>query len=374
MDERRICALFARAPGLTARHVRAAVAAAGDLAGVMALLRTGGTGGAVTLPPRARAVLDSPPERLLDDDLRWLDASGAAAVPCTSPLYPPRLAEAAGAPAVLYVLGDQRAPSAPQVAMVGARRPTRGGLATAREIAAGLVRAGLAVTSGLAVGIDAASHASALDAGGLTLAVCAHGLDVLYPRQHRSLAERIRERGALISPFPAGAPPARWRFPWRNQVLSGLSLATLVVEAARRSGSLHTAHFALQHGRPVYAVPGSIRSPLSGGCHELLRRGARIAESASDILRDLEIPAPDQAPASAAATGGGTAPAAAPAAGPLDKGSEILLDALGFEPVSLNVLVERTGLPSSGIASMLLMLELAGRVAPLPGGRYSRLG
>ena len=355
MDERRIAALFARTPGLTASKVHAALAQAGDLAGAAELI--GGS--------RARKVN----ALLLDRDLRWLERSRAAAVICTSSVYPAQLAGTAEAPAVLYVLGNVGTLAAPQVAMIGARRATPAGLVSAHEMARAFVRAGVAVASGLAVGIDAASHEGALEAAGTTLAVCAHGLDLLYPRQHRALAQRICEGGALVSPFPPGTPPEKWRFPARGCILSGLALATLVVEAARDSGSLHTARAALRQGRPVYAVPGSIRSPVSGGCHELLRGGAQIAESAADVLRGIR-----GAPYKQALTG---APRPVlrgnPQRAPLDKASEILLDALGFEPVSLNTLVERTGLPSSGIASLLLALELAGHVAPQPGGRYSRL-
>ncbi len=351
MDERRACALLARAPGLTARQVCADAARAGGLGQVAARCKT------------------SAPQAAVDTDLRWLDRSGGTLVPCTSPLYPPLLAATAGAPPVLYVLGNPDALAARQIAMVGARSATAAGRATAHELAAAFVRAGIAVTSGLAVGIDAASHEGALAAEGATLAVCAHGLDRLYPREHEALARRIRERGALVSRLPPGAPPRRAHFPQRNRILSGLALATLVVEAARGSGSLITAHYAMQHGRPVFAVPGSVRSPLSGGCHELIRQGARLAGSAADVLRDLRISLPDQKLARGPAVERTTAPEGPP----LDKDSEILLDALGFEPVSISTLAERTGLASGCIASTLLILELRGRVAPHPGGRYCRL-
>ncbi|HYK24884.1 MAG TPA: DNA-processing protein DprA [Steroidobacteraceae bacterium] len=356
MDERRITALFARLPSLTAQDVRAAFARAGDLTGAAELIRA-------SHPARAAE------EALLDADLRWLEASGAAALLCTSALYPAQLAGTAEAPPVLYVLGDVGALATPQVAVVGSRRATPAGLATAHEMAVALVRAGLTVASGLAVGIDAACHEGALEAGGTTLAVCAHGLELIYPRRHRSLAQRIRESGALVSRFSPGTPPARWRFPARGRMLSGLALATLVVEAARTSGSLHTAHAALRQGRPVYAVPGSIRSSVSAGCHALIKSGAQIAESPTDVLRGLDIYLKNQSPMNTTRVELRSGAAGAP----LDKASEILLDALGFEPVSLNTLVERTGLSSSGIASLLLALELAGRVAPQPGGRYSRL-
>ena len=358
MDERRIAALFARAPGLTARQVRAALDRAGDLSGAAELIR------AARAPP-LRALNDT----RLDADLRWLEASGATAVLCTSALYPALLAGMAEAPPVLYLLGNACALATPCIAMVGSRRATPAGLATAREMAAGFARAGVVVASGLAIGIDGAAHEGALAVRGTTLGVCAHGLDLIYPREHRALARRVCEHGALLSRFPPGAPPAKWRFPVRGRLLSGCALATVVVEAARRSGSLSTATAAMQQGRAVYAVPGSIRSPLSAGCHALLRHGARLVESAADVLQDLNVPVQNQWDNGAPAT----PPRAVGGGGPLDKASEILLDALGFEPVSLNTLVERTGLPSSGVASLLLALELAGRVAPQPGGRYSRL-
>lgn len=343
--------MLARTPGLTARKVRAAAACAGGLGEVA-----------------ARCGME-PPRALIDTDLRWLDRSGGALVPCTSPLYPSLLAETAAAPPVLYVLGDPSVLAARQIAMVGARSATAAGRDIARELAAALARAGIAVTSGLAAGIDGASHEGALAAEGVTIAVCAHGLDQVYPREHAELARRICARGALVSRFPPGAPPRRRHFPARNRLLSGLALATLVVEAARGSGSLITAHYAAQHGRPVLAVPGSIRNPLAAGCHELLRRGARLVESASDALRELGISFSDQELAGGAPAGS-VRPAEAP---PLDKDSEILLDALGFEPVSISALAERTGLASGCIASMLLILELRGRVALHPGGRYCRL-
>ncbi len=351
MDERRVWAGLARAPGLTARSVRAAAACADGLA---------------QLAARHAAAA---PRALIDADLRWLEASGACLVPCTSPLYPPLLTRVAGAPPVLYALGRPEALAARQIAMVGARAATATGRALARELAAAFARAGIAVASGLAVGIDAASHQGALDAEGVTVAVCAHGLDALYPREHHALAGRIRERGALISRFPPGAPPRRAHFPQRNRMLSGLAFATVVVEASRHSGSLITARAAMQNGRPVFAVPGSVRSPLSAGCHELIRQGARLAAGPSEVLQDLGISISDQILVSTPSEG----PAPPGRSRPLDKDGEILLDALGFEPVSISTLAERTGLASGCIASMLLILELRGRVALHPGGRYCRL-
>ena len=242
-------------------------------------------------------------------------------------------------------------------------------MAAARELAGQFARLGIAVTSGLALGIDTACHEGALAAQGQTIAVCAHGLDRLYPPQNRELARRILTSGALVSELPPGTPTRRENFPRRNRILSGLALGTLVVEAAPGSGSLLTAHFAAEQGREVFAVPGSIRNPLARGCHQLLREGATLVESAEDVLRAVKNSLINQDLASIQG-GAAVRPQAAPA---LDKEYEMLLDALGFEPVSINTLVERTALPSGSIASMLLILELGGRVAPHPGGRFCRL-
>lgn len=366
MELLRTSALLARA-GATVQNVQAAAAAAG--ASQEALLADGARALLGTaLMPAVRAVIGAPDERALDADLRWLESADASLLPCSSPLYPPLLAAAPGAPAVLYVLGSPAALSEPQLAMVGSRHPTPPGRDTAREFALHFARIGLGITSGLARGIDAASHEGALAGGGITIAVYGSGLDVVYPREHRLLAARIREQGALVSEFPPGTAPRRANFPRRNRIVSGLALGTLVVEASLRSGSLDTARHALDQGREVFAIPGSIHNPVARGCHKLIREGAKLVESAADILTELKIPLgslPLEPPRKEARAG-----AAAPRA--MDKEYEMLLDALGFEPASIDTLVERTGLPSDSIASMLLILELNGRVAPYSGGRYCR--
>jgi DNA processing protein len=221
------------------------------------------------------------------------------------------------------------------------------------------------VTSGLAVGIDAASHEGALSVEGLTVAVCATGLDRVYPAEHAPLAGRIRVRGALVSEFPPRTAPLRQHFPRRNRIISGLSLGTLVVEAARHSGSLITARLAAEQGREVFAIPGSIHSPVSRGCHQLIRDGAKLVEEAADVLAELRISVPKET-----LTGARSDLQKPPA---LDKEYEMLLDALGFEAATIDVLVARTRLGPESVASMLLILELQGRVAALPGGRYGRL-
>ena len=351
MEHIEACAVLARTPGLTAERVHEITAQAGSL---------------------ERAVahhLWAFDKAEIEADLRWVEKSGAHLIPCTSPVYPPMLARTAGAPPVLYVLGDTEVLHTAQLAMVGSRNPTPGGRSIAKEFAAYFARSGLTITSGLALGIDAMSHEGALSADGLTIAVCGCGLDQVYPRQHAELAVRIREQGALVSEFPPRAPPLRAYFPQRNRIISGLSIGVLVVEAAQRSGSLITARFASEQGREVFAIPGSIHNPLARGCHKLIREGAKLVEEAADVLSELAIPLREQPLAPHGGMPGGTTSAASA----LDKEYEILLDALGFEPASIDALAERTGISGESVASMLLILELEGRVAPHPGGRYGRV-
>jgi DNA processing protein len=357
MDGLRACALFARTPSLTAEHLRERVAHAGTLEGATDPdLQT-------ELPRAAREFLAAPDWSAVDADLWWIESSGAVLIPCTSADYPMLLAQTQRAPPVLYVLGDVAALSSMQLAIVGSRNASPNGLETAREFATHLAHIGLTITSGLALGIDGAAHEAALDAGGLTIAVCACGLDIVYPRRHRKLAGRIREHGALVSEFPPRTEPRAQHFPQRNRIISGVAVGTLVVEAAITSGSLITAKHALEQGREVFAVPGSIHNPNSRGCHVLIRNGATLVESADELLAELPNFLRTQTLARAAP--------ATESRRELDKDYEMLLDALGFEPASIDVLVARTGLPGESIASMLLILELQRRVAPHPGGRYS---
>ena len=314
-------------------------------------------------------------------DRSWLEREQHHFVPWGSPSYPPLLARLADAPVGLYVIGNPAMLSLPQLAIVGSRNPTSGGREVAQGFAAQLARCGLVITSGLAIGIDAASHRGALDAQldtqfgneGTTIAVCGTGLDVDYPRANIALAREIATRGALVSEFPLGTRALKQNFPRRNRIISGLALGTLVVEAALRSGSLITARLAAEQGREVFAVPGSIHNPLARGCHELIRQGARLVESAHDIFIELRplagqlAAAPILAPAMDK-----SARQAADCLGSLDKEYEILLDALGFEPTGVDLVVVRTGLRADEVASMLLILELAGRVESYPGGLYVR--
>jgi DNA processing protein len=305
----------------------------------------------------------------VESDLRWLQGSGATLLGCTDERYPELLRQSPDPPATLYVRGKVAALREPQIAMVGSRNPTAGGRASAREFAAKFAGLGLAVTSGLALGIDAACHEGALGAEGLTIAVMGRGLDDIYPAEHATLADRIADAGALVSEFPPGTPALAAHFPQRNRIIAGLAHGTVVVEAAKRSGSLITARLAGSAGREVFALPGSIHNPLARGCHALIRQGAKLVEDVDDVLAELKISLSAQLLAIPPEHGGDIR-----RAGPaLDKEYKILLDALAFEPASVDSLIERTGLSSESIASMLLILELDGHVAPHPGGRYSRM-
>jgi DNA processing protein len=313
--------------------------------------------------------LHAPRAESLQADLRWLQGDGHHFVPLGAQQYPPLLAELADAPVGLFVRGDPNLLSLPQLAMVGSRNPTPAGRDNARDFAAHVARSGLAITSGLAIGIDAACHRGALDSGGTTIAVCGTGLDVDYPRSNAELAREIAARGALVSEFPLGTHAAKLNFPRRNRIISALSLGTLVIEAALQSGSLITARLAAEQGREVFAIPGSIHNPLTRGCHQLIRQGAKLVETADDIFAELRVASvgPElMTPAAKHAQGAGNF-------GPvLDKEYEILLDALGFEPASVDILVARTGLGADEVASMLLILELEARIASHPGGLYVR--
>ncbi len=306
----------------------------------------------------------------LDPWRAWLDGADRHLVGLTDPSYPKLLKTLSDAPLALWVHGrDPQLLNAPQLAIVGSRNPTRNGRETASQFARYLAERGLTITSGLAVGIDSASHEGALSGGASTLAVLGCGLDKVYPQSNSALAERIVADGALVSEFPPGTPPRRANFPQRNRIIAGMSVGTLVVEAARRSGSLITARLAAEYGREVFAIPGSIHNPLAKGCHALIRQGAKIVDDLADILVELAPLLSTQVDT-------------AEAANTLESGSlgfteetayEELLDVMGFDPVSLTTLADRSGLTPAELSSMLLILEFDGRVEALPGGHYARM-
>ena len=297
---------------------------------------------------------------------RWLAAGDDRhVITLGEAAYPARLLQTADPPLLLYVQGTPAALGAASLAIVGTRHPTPQGADNARAFAESLSDEGLVVVSGLALGIDAAAHEGALAGPAGTLAVLGTGIDEAYPRRHRALAARVAAQGALVSEFAPGTPPLREHFPQRNRIIAGLSLGTLVVEAALPSGSLITARLAAEAGREVFAIPGSIHSPQSKGCHALIKQGAKLVESAQDILEELRGTRP------LAAAQDGTPGAASPGASgaPADP----LLDAIGHDPVTLDALIARTGWPTAELNARLLELELAGQVARLPGGLFQRL-
>ena len=289
----------------------------------------------------------------------WLAADHHHLLTLADPRFPRGLLEMADPPLMIHVLGDLQALEHPtRLAIVGSRNPTPQGEANARQFAQALSQAGVCVVSGLAMGVDGAAHEGALAGGSPTIAVVGTGLDRVYPQRHRDLAHRIAEQGALVSEYPLGTPALSENFPRRNRIIAGLSQGTLVVEAAVRSGSLITARLAAEQGREVFAIPGSIHSPQARGCHALIRQGAKLVESAQDILEDLRI---DVAAA---------APIAAPTGVPEDK----LLKSIGHDPVSLDALQARTGLDTATLQARLLELELEGHIGRLPGGLLQRIG
>jgi DNA processing protein len=255
----------------------------------------------------------------------------------------------------------------PALAVVGSRHPSAGGIRNAHEFAKHLVGYGLTIVSGLAVGIDAAAHEGALQGGGLTIAVCGTGLDRVYPSVNTKLAQRIAREGALISEFPVGTKPLSQNFPRRNRIISGLSMGLLVVEAAPQSGSLISARMAMEQGREVFAIPGSIHNPLARGCHALIRQGAKLVETAADILEELapQISINTAIPKSALTMQETVAEIS-------DEQSH-LLDIMGYEAISVDDMVERSGLTAEEVSSMLLLLELQGLIEASPGGLYNRV-
>lgn len=320
---------------------------------------------AFDLPQAAIGALRQPDQESLDRDLEWQQRPGNHIISCHADSYPPLLLQIPDPPPLLYVHGDVSLLREPQLAMVGSRNPTASGRQTATDFARHLGAAGLVITSGLALGIDAACHQGALDAGGGTIAVTGTGLDRVYPASHRDLARAIAVSGALVSEFPVGTPPLAENFPRRNRIISGLSLGTLVVEAAIRSGSLITARLAGEQGREVFAIPGSIHNTLARGCHHLIRQGAKLVETAGDVIDEL-----------GALAGACTPSAAGPVAEEapeLDGDYLQLLDIMGFDEVSIDKLVDNSGLTPAEVSSMLLQLEIGGHIAASHGGRYNRL-
>ena len=354
-----------RAPGLGTGALRQLVAEHGGAQSALDRARRD-----TRVPETARTWLAAPDQAVIDADESWLAQPGHHLIACSSDDFPVLLREIPSAPAALFVSGDPTILWTPQIAIVGARNASAAGLANARAFARAFAQAGNTVTSGLAEGIDGAAHAGALDASGKTIAVLGTGIDIVFPRQHAELAERIEANGALVSEFPPGTPGQPMFFPRRNRIISGLSLGSLVVEAGLRSGSLITARYASEQGREVFALPGSIHNPLARGCHKLIREGAKLVETAQEVLEELQgvgaLLAQELRDRLAR-----EGDAAEPAPDSQDPEYTRLIAALSDTPSALDELVERTALPAASLSSMLLVLELDGFVVA-ENGRYAR--
>ncbi|WP_240754751.1 DNA-processing protein DprA [Parasulfuritortus cantonensis] len=346
---------LAAVPGLGPDTARRLLDAFPDVASIFAA-------GRAQLRPlvgdRIAAALAEPP----DPDahrasLDWLAAPDAHLITWTDPAYPDTLRGLPDPPMWLYLKGDPDILRRPMVAVVGSRNATPQGRRDAEAFARTLAEAGLTVVSGLAEGIDSAAHEGGLAGNGTGVAVVGTGLDRVYPAKNRALAHRLAAAGALVSEFPLGTPPKPGHFPRRNRIISGLALGVLVVEAAPQSGSLITARLAAEQGREVFAIPGSIHSPMAKGCHQLIKQGAKLVESAADILEELNLPWALEL-------------AGHPDAG---AGDDPLLQLMGTAPVSLDELATRAGLTVDSLSAMLFTHEMEGRVAVLPGGLYQRI-
>ena len=311
--------------------------------------------------------LRKPPWTLIDNDLAWLQHANNHLITIHDKFYPQLLKQIHDPPVALYVSGDPGILNTLQISLVGSRNPTADGRRIARDFACCLAGIGITITSGLALGVDSCSHLGALDAAGTTIAVLGCGLDIVYPASNKKLAASIIEKAALVSEFPPGVKPLPENFPRRNRIISGMSLGTLVIEAALRSGSLITAGHALEQGREVFAIPGSIHNPLARGCHALLRQGAKLTESINDILEEL-------GPLSALiGEDMNRRDNQQKIIKGLDEHGKLLLDNIGSRPVSIDYLVEETRLAVNVVSSMLLNLELRGLIESLPGGAYTRI-
>ncbi len=305
----------------------------------------------------AETISAGPDVSSTESTLDWLASEQNHLITLADTDYPKALLEIPDPPPLLYAKGQKKWLNTPGIAVVGSRNASPQGEKNAEDFSQALANHGYTIISGMALGIDGAAHRGALKATGATIAVVGTGLDIVYPSRHRELAHQIAEQGLILSEFPLGTPSKAQNFPRRNRIISGLATGCLVVEANVQSGSLITARLAAEQGREVFAIPGSIHSPVSKGCHQLIKQGAKLVDNIQDIVDELGTITRENI-----FTESQTPPETNP-----------LLDSMGFEPVTMEVLLERSGLTSDNLSAMLLMLELESRVASLPGGRYQRL-
>lgn len=304
----------------------------------------------------ARRIAAGPDSEATTSALAWFQIPGNHLLTLADPGYPQSLLEIPDPPPMLYCKGRLELLNTPTIAIVGSRNATPQGEKTAEAFAHSLSDSGYCIISGMALGIDGAAHRGALQGRSSTIAVVGTGLDIVYPARHRQLAHEIAERGVMVSEFPLGTPSMAQNFPRRNRIISGISRGCLVVEANLQSGSLITARLAAEQGREVFAIPGSIHSPVSKGCHQLIKQGAKLVDSIHDIIEEVGEASP---------------PCMAPT--PDEMPNDQLLIAMGFDPIGTDALIARSGLTSEALSAMLLVLELEGKVASLPGGRYQRV-
>lgn len=345
----------------------------------------------------AHAILDNKNnQETTKPDIEWLNTADdhhIITIQCDE--YPELLKRISDPPPLLYVHGQLSLLKDPQIAIVGSRNPTQGGTNNAYEFAKYLGQTGFCITSGLALGVDGSAHNGALEANSPTIAVIATGIDRVYPAKHREMAHNIVVNGAIVTEFPIGTQPKSSNFPRRNRIISGLSYGTLVVEAAQQSGSLITARLAMEQNREVFAIPGSIHNPLARGCHQLIRQGAKLVETAQDILEEMsavidvsELQDDQQVSNSAASTAYSTTNEIHSTSDssdtkllattqtlelPVDDDQQIILKEMGFDPISIDQLVVRTGIDTASLSASLLMLELQNHIASNGGGTYTRL-
>ncbi|MDR2788519.1 MAG: DNA-processing protein DprA [Candidatus Accumulibacter sp.] len=315
----------------------------------------------------ARLLLDTRNDDAIATATAWAQSPGQRIVTLADSDYPRALLEIPDPPTLLYVLGRVELLNRTILSIVGSRNPTPQGILNAERFAGALAEAGLAIASGMALGIDAAAHRGALAAQGETIAFIGTGIDRIYPARNRDLAHEIGAKGVIVSEFPIGTPVVASNFPRRNRLISGIARGVLIVEATVESGSLITARLAGEQGREVFAIPGSIHSPQARGCHKLIKEGAKLVETARDILEELRwsVPIPPPAPTQAVTGASGASDASQ------GENAEIL-SLMGYDPCGLDELVIRSGLSADALSVVLLHLELEGRVASLPGGRYQR--
>lgn len=345
-------------PGLGGEGIRKLLARFG--APSTALAQTVSSLGQVVTQTVARAIALGPPQEQLEASLKWLEGESNHLLTLADEDYPRQLLEIADPPPILYLKGRRELLKMPGLAVVGSRNATPSGLQNAEAFARSLSEAGFTIISGLALGIDAAAHRGGLAGGGASIAVVGTGLDLVYPARNKSLAHDLAERGLIISEFALGIPALAKNFPRRNRIISGLSRGVLVVEAALASGSLITARQAGEQGREVFAIPGSIHSPFSKGCHQLIKQGAKLVDDANDILVELQW-------------GGAKLKSSAVENDDDAAESDPVLDAMGFDPVSIDALLERIKLPTDQLVGRLTELELDGAIASMAGGKYQRL-